>query len=814
VEVLDMTKTKIFIASAAEDFKIDNYEIETFISRLNNCYVDRGLYFTPVLSVDMSDAESRNMEITDSSVAFFLLNADTNADIGEIYKAARSSYNKTGNPKISVYIKTSSANTQDNTKLLREKLGGGAELHYNTYSHVDTLKLGILMQVKQLDLPGVDVRLENGKAWQGSDALLSLENVESVTGYENLQSLKQKRAELESRYYAAKTKYAENPDDTAAYDEFFEVSKQRSDAIQEISEIESQLYNMIEGMYIQTSQGKLSKRQAESYRLIERGKLLEAKTILDFDEIVSDGRKKDEAVKQAAQEAQILVSELLQLKDLNATLLDWEAVDACYREAVRLEEKHNLPWRAAITLDPTETDYMNLLIMQYRLDEAVKLGERLLSSYQNPVSELQREEKSYLLNLLGIIYDETQQMAKAEEALKESLTIRNTRTDGESDAIAKDIAIVYNNLGNVFIHSKRFNEAIETHKSALEIRKKLAIRNPSAYEEYLAYTYFNLSEVYCAVESYEESSELMIAARDIFSKLAAIKPDPFEEYLSQSYHGLGVAYTRLQLYTEAEKHFIAALEIQLRQMENNPGIYEARVAANFQEHGRMCFEAKRYLEAEEKLKVALKLYDRLANRTPDAFEPELAKCYATLGELYKEAKRFDESIASLNSAIRLYEKYKDSNPAFTEKMTDVQKLLTSVVKARQRSEGTYALLTPDEKEVALLLTDGATKSEISRKLHISAAEVGRIVNAIRDKMVGRTDPDPILASVIHEFNLTRREADMLRYLQQNAGNDEIAAELFLSSETVKVHVRNLLKKISVENRISIADWLEDYEKRL
>ena len=192
----------------------------------------------------------------------------------------------------------------------------------------------------------------------------------------------------------------------------------------------------------------------------------------------------------------------------------------------------------------------------------------------------------------------------------------------------------------------------------------------------------------------------------------------------------------------------------------------------------------------------------------------LSKCYANLGELYMEAKRFDESTDSLSSAIRLYEKYKDSNPAIAKKMTDVQKLLTSVVNTQQRSEDTDAQLTDEEKEVALLLTDGATKTDISRKLHISAAEVGKIVNTIREKVVGVTNPDPILLSVIREYCLTKREADMLRYLQHNAGNDEIAAELFLSPETVKVHVRNLLKKISVENRINIGCWLKEYEKRL
>jgi len=770
------------------------------------------LFFDITFNADITDAESRNREIADSSVAVFLLNAETNAEIGEIYKAARDSYNKTGKPKISVYIKTTSDKTQDNAKLLGDKLGGVAELHYNTFSHVDTLKLGILMQIKQLDLPGVDIRLEDGKAWQGSDALLILENVESVTGYENLQSLKQKRAELESRYYTAKIKHAENPDDTVAYDEFFEASKQRSDAIQEIYEIESQLYHMLEGMYIQTAQGKLSKRQAESYRLIERGKLLEAKTILDFDEIVSDGRKKDEIIKQAAQEAQILVGELLQLKNINATLLDWEAVDDCYKEAVRLEEKHNLPWRAAITLDPAETDYMCFLIIQYRHDEAAELGEKLLSKYQNPVSGLHSEEKSYLLNLLGVIYHETQRMTEAEDVLKQSLAIRNTRTDGDPDAIAKDIAIILNNLGNVFISSKRFNEAIETHKSALEIRKKLAVRNPGVYEEYLAYTYHNLSDAYCAIEKYEDSAKLMIAARDIFSKLAVNKPDPFEEFLSQSDHGLGIIYTRLQLYTEAEKHFNAALEIQLRQMENNPGMYEVRVADNYQEHGRMCLEAKRYPESEEKLKAALKLYNRLAIRTPGAFEPELAKCYMNLGELFKETKRLSGAIDAINSAIQIYDKYKETNPAFPEMIWDAQMILDSVIDAHDR-ENALLRITAEEKEVAILLLDNASQRDIINKLNISAAEVARRANSARKKMSGMAKPDLDIDTLVREYGLTQREVDIFRGLLQGKNNKAMSSDLFLSAETVRIHVRSLLKKLSIENRQSVPEWFEKYKTK-
>ena len=97
---------------------------------------------------------------------------------------------------------------------------------------------------------------------------------------------------------------------------------------------------------------------------------------------------------------------------------------------------------------------------------------------------------------------------------------------------------------------------------------------------------------------------------------------------------------------------------------------------------------------------------------------------------------------------------------------------------------------------------------------MSAADIERCIKSIREKVVSITDSDPVFAAVVHEYNLTRREADMLRYLRHNAGNDEIATELFLSTETIKVHVRNLLKKLSIENRIDVAKWLDEYEKKM
>ncbi|MCL2655631.1 MAG: helix-turn-helix transcriptional regulator [Coriobacteriia bacterium] len=54
--------------------------------------------------------------------------------------------------------------------------------------------------------------------------------------------------------------------------------------------------------------------------------------------------------------------------------------------------------------------------------------------------------------------------------------------------------------------------------------------------------------------------------------------------------------------------------------------------------------------------------------------------------------------------------------------------------------------------------------------------------------------------------MTRREVDVMRCLRRSMTNSEIAAELFLSEETVKSHLHNLMKKLPVKTRQDIATW--------
>lgn len=54
--------------------------------------------------------------------------------------------------------------------------------------------------------------------------------------------------------------------------------------------------------------------------------------------------------------------------------------------------------------------------------------------------------------------------------------------------------------------------------------------------------------------------------------------------------------------------------------------------------------------------------------------------------------------------------------------------------------------------------------------------------------------------------LTEREVDVLRLVAQGSSNPQIADELHITVNTVKVHLRNILSKLQLDNRTQAAAY--------
>ncbi|MCZ4060503.1 response regulator [Pantoea sp. LMR881] len=101
-----------------------------------------------------------------------------------------------------------------------------------------------------------------------------------------------------------------------------------------------------------------------------------------------------------------------------------------------------------------------------------------------------------------------------------------------------------------------------------------------------------------------------------------------------------------------------------------------------------------------------------------------------------------------------------------------------------------------------LLKDSEPELLLNHILHLAGGE--RVFSeAVENTLATRQySADPFR-------QLTEREMDVLHEVARGLSNKEIATLLHISEETVKVHIRNLLRKLNVRSRVAATVmWLE------
>jgi LuxR family maltose regulon positive regulatory protein len=83
------------------------------------------------------------------------------------------------------------------------------------------------------------------------------------------------------------------------------------------------------------------------------------------------------------------------------------------------------------------------------------------------------------------------------------------------------------------------------------------------------------------------------------------------------------------------------------------------------------------------------------------------------------------------------------------------------------------------------------------------AVVGELLDAFADRAPARHSVAPLLEP------LSDREQAILRYLPTTLSNREIAAELFVTTNTVKTHLRSIYRKLDVARRREAVERARD-----
>ncbi|MBA5238415.1 nitrate/nitrite response regulator protein NarP [Pectobacterium aroidearum] len=104
----------------------------------------------------------------------------------------------------------------------------------------------------------------------------------------------------------------------------------------------------------------------------------------------------------------------------------------------------------------------------------------------------------------------------------------------------------------------------------------------------------------------------------------------------------------------------------------------------------------------------------------------------------------------------------------------------------------YALM--DAGADGYLLKDSAPEHLLDA-IRSSDAFSDQVRDVLRHRIAIQETPSPFTV-------LTERELDVLQEVASGLSNKQIAAVLYISEETVKVHIRNMLRKLNVRSRVA------------
>jgi DNA-binding NarL/FixJ family response regulator len=100
------------------------------------------------------------------------------------------------------------------------------------------------------------------------------------------------------------------------------------------------------------------------------------------------------------------------------------------------------------------------------------------------------------------------------------------------------------------------------------------------------------------------------------------------------------------------------------------------------------------------------------------------------------------------------------------------------------------------KEISTEEVAEAVRSVVAGHSRISPAMASKLLNEFQAMTRRAEDRQPLAPP-----RLTDRELQVLKLVAQGLGNRDIAAQLFISENTVKNHIRNILEKLQLHSRM-------------
>ena len=628
-----MTKIHIFLGSSLDELHLDSETMGNYVRKLNDIYMDRDIW----IQLDRGDElEEYNEEIRQSDIFLVLFYNQAGKDTIEQFHKALKRFQNTGAPAILTFFRQGEGYDPKQSVLefmneLDEQLGH----YFKKYTHIDTVKLVLLLQMKLMKLD-VPIELEESVITVAGKQVLTLENIPMWAENIDFQSLKKQYQACERAYLDAKATTTDPVTDPV----FLRASEQWHEAKKALRKLEQELFSIALKIEEKNNDGTLTERQRKAYELMEQGDAEGANNILDLREILDDAKDtetwKQQAHEKVDQEAnkklEQNVQELLQKIEILATQVQnrnrFKEIRKIFEKAVDIEESNHLTKIAMC-------EYVLYLHNQNDYNRAIPLAERYLEDVEQHGDKSQISDAA---NRLGILYVNVGRIKLAEQKYIQARGIvEELATENPSEYLSS-VAASYNNLGNLYyrmsyINKTYINKAEKEYLQAKKVCKQLTEKNQSAYSPGLAKICNNLGLLYSDTGRIERAEQELLQAESIHEQLATDDPQEYLPLLAASYSNLGNLYCKTNHLDMAKEKHIRAKKIRKSIAESNPSAFLPDLADSCNNLGGLYCLSNRTDLAEQEYLQAKEIYEQMSKISPERYMVHLKMTCKNLKQL-------------------------------------------------------------------------------------------------------------------------------------------------------------------------------------
>ena len=611
-----MKKINIYLA-VADSLKDEELEISNFIRDLNDKYENFDIYLKLITN--------KEIEIPSSELFLVLFCDDAKNETKKEFEIAYQNFVASSNPKIATYIKKSNNPTkslQEFIQYLDEEL----KHYYSLYENLDTIKLNIVLWLKNLGLEEGKVEAKDNKLYISGEEVLELSNIPIIKNNQDLKKIKKQKEELEAKYWKLKEEVLEDEDNEELLNEYLEVKKEKKELEDSIHELEKSIIDLESTFINITGTGKISKRQIYAKKCLEEGNLEAAKEALDFKEIQDDANKIIELHDKNKEKLAIFVNELNQR--ISILKLDinnknrFQEIEKTYEEIIRIEKEGGLPREGLFK-------YTKYLYYEKNFNKAIQYGEKYLNYLNLEEDDTNSLNFFKVYNLLGLIYNYLLNYQKSLDYNLKALEIIKKLTKEDYETNAPNLATIYHNLGLLYDNINKYDEAIKYYQKAVEINKKF----PKNVEK-LATNYNCLGSVYQSKMEYSESLDYYLKSFEINEDINKKTNGAHEGDLAIVCNNLGNLYIYLKEYDKAKYYLTKSIELYEKLNDSDPA-YASSLANSYNNLGGLYDVKGEKNEACTYYLKGLKLREQLINFDSGVTLADLANSYHNLGSSKK-----------------------------------------------------------------------------------------------------------------------------------------------------------------------------------